>query len=247
MGGRLDAVIANVVRINAHKRRLGTAFPRLRWQFVIFGHNEHEIAMARAMAETLDMEFFPKLSRDEAYSPVRDQDAVRRAVPQAAATRAEFHERTGQDYAEGICNQLWDSPQVNWDGKLLGCGRNFWGDFGANVFEDGLDAAVNSERIGYAREMLLGRTPAREDVPCTTCSIYQQMLARGRFMDRDPLARGQAVRLADAVRLAEAWSQAGRTADARAVCRRVLLAEPTHVGALRLLFALEAGTGGKPL
>lgn len=190
VGGDFGAVIANIVRINAAKRRLGSEFPRLRWQFIIFGHNEHEIEAARAMAGVLGMSFFAKLSWDNDISPVRNPEAVRRAVPESVATRAEFTKTYGQDYVHGICHQLWDSPQINWDGKLLGCCRNFWGDFGANVFADGFEAAVNGERMEYARSMLRGVAEPRADVPCTTCDIYHTMQAGRKFIERNETARG---------------------------------------------------------
>ena len=90
----------------------------------------------------------------------------------------------GEKYASRICHQLWDDPQINWNGKVLGCCRNFWADFGGNAFSDGLIESINNERITYAREMLSGRRPAREDVPCTTCEMYHGMRDRSRFVVR---------------------------------------------------------------
>jgi hypothetical protein len=80
---------------------------------------------------------------------------------------------------------LWDAPQINWDGKVLGCCRNIWGDFGReNAFADGLVRSINNEKIEYARGMLLGNKAAREDIPCTTCSIYLGMKAEGKWLPR---------------------------------------------------------------
>jgi len=239
VNGRLDAVLANIVRVNAWKRRLGSKFPVLRWQFVVFGHNEHELEEAKAQAEVLEMEFAPKLSWDDAISPIRDLDAVRRAMPGQAATRAEFRERSGQDYAAGICHQLWDSPQVNWDGRLLGCCRNFWGDFGANVFRDGFVTAVNNPRMNHARAMLRGEAGPRDDIPCATCDIYLGMRRNGKFLHRPNLARGQAVSLPDALNVATDLHAAGRSADAARLCRKILAADPVHGGALSLLYRME--------
>ena len=61
---------------------------------------------------------------------------------------------------------------------MIGCCRNFWGDFGGNAFTDGLINSINNERITYAREMLCGRKQVRDDIPCSTCEIYIAM--RGR-------------------------------------------------------------------
>ena len=49
---------------------------------------------------------------------------------------------------------------------------------------DGLRESVNSETMSYARAMLQGQQPARDDIPCTTCEIYLGMRESGRWLDR---------------------------------------------------------------
>jgi hypothetical protein len=183
--GDFNTVIANIRTINAHKRAYHTDLPRLAWQFVVFGHNEHELPLARQMADDLGMEFRPKLTWDDSLSPLRDPEFVRQQVGVGASTRQEYEEQNGQNYMAALCHQLWgDMPQVNWDGKMLGCCRNFWGDFGGNAFRDGLLVTINSDKMRYARDMLRGRRPARDDIPCTTCEVYLGMRRRGRWLRR---------------------------------------------------------------
>ncbi|MBN1319911.1 MAG: cupin domain-containing protein [Thermoleophilia bacterium] len=191
--GDFSAVIANIRKLNALKSAYRSEFPRLVWQFVVFGHNEHEISRARSLAHSLDMTFRLKLAWDPDFSPVRDRAALRREV--GAADREEYRERFGADYAQSICHELWHSPQIDWDGKVLGCCRNFWGDFGANAFTDGLKAAVNSPDMRHARQMLLGKRPPRDGIPCTTCSMYIDRRAEGRWLTKGEIAeaRGPAV------------------------------------------------------
>ncbi len=189
--GDFDQVIRNIQSLNSYKRRYRTAYPRMTWQFVIFGHNEHEIAKARAMAHDLDMDFRLKLSWDPSQSPIRNEDNIRSEL--GVASREEYRRLHGHDYVADCCTTLWTSPQVNWDGKVLGCPRNFWGVFVDNVYEIGLLRGINSERIRYAREMLLGRQPARVDIPCTTCDIYLDMCRDGRWL-KDPVNSGPARR-----------------------------------------------------
>ena len=180
--GHVDTVIANVRRINEYKRLYRSPYPEMTWQFIVFGHNEHEMPAARKLAEELGMRFFPKLSWDDSFSPIHDEARVMQETGLPSATREGFREKTGHDYLGGICKQLWFEPQVNWDGKMLGCCRNFWGEFGGNAFEDGLEAAVNSEGMRYARRMLLGQEPARDGIPCTTCELYTHRLEGKRWI-----------------------------------------------------------------
>ncbi len=171
--GSFEKVIRNIGRINKYKRRLGSALPKLSWQFVIFGHNEHEILLARHMAEELGMTFRPKLNHSPHYSPVRDVERVRRESGLAVASRDEFVARTHRPYSFA-CTQMWDSPQINWDGKLLGCCVNKFGDFG-NVFEEGLVPALKGWKYTYAKGMLTGTRPPDPEIPCFHCKVFQKI------------------------------------------------------------------------
>ncbi|MFC1980307.1 radical SAM/SPASM domain-containing protein [Chloroflexota bacterium] len=187
--GNFETVIENVKKINLFKQQYQSEYPQLTWQFVIFGHNEHEIALAQKLASALDMSFYLKLAWDDRLSPVRDQEYVRQLV--GVTSREEYKQKYGVEYLHEVCHQLWNAPQINWNGKLLGCCRNFWGDFGVDAFNDGLLESINNDKIKYARDMLLGKKPAREDIPCTTCSLYMQMKAEGRWLVRSPLDPGE--------------------------------------------------------
>ncbi len=180
--GDFDRVIENIRQINHHKVREASEFPRLTWQFIVFGHNEHEIDRAKQLARELNMAIHFKLSWDPDFSPVREIARVLAETGLPAASREAFAEKTGTGYLSSLCQQLWLQPQINWDGKNLGCCRNFWGDFGGNAFQDDLVKMVNQGTMAYAREMLQGKELPRADVPCTTCSVYQQMRASGRWM-----------------------------------------------------------------
>jgi len=182
--GKFANVINNIRKVNELKQHYRSPFPELVWKFIIFGHNEHELLVAREMARELDMEFYPVLNRDPNFSPVRDPEAVRAATGLSVTSTDEYEALHGQSFLEIYCHQLWDNPQINWDGKVLGCCVNSWGDFGDNAFRDGLRASVNTEQIVYARKMLRGRAPPREDIPCTRCGVYEGMRKRGQWLER---------------------------------------------------------------
>jgi MoaA/NifB/PqqE/SkfB family radical SAM enzyme len=78
--GNFDQVMENIDKINAYKKQYKSEFPLLTWQFVVFGHNEHEIGKARQMACDRGMKFETKLNWDETWSPVRDKDMVRKEM-----------------------------------------------------------------------------------------------------------------------------------------------------------------------
>lgn len=174
--GSFDRVIAHVRVINEWKRHYGSDRPRLIWQYIVFGHNEHEIEAAMAMAESLDMTFHPKLNVVPEFSPVMDANRVMASTGLGKVA-------ADPDWGHVMCSQLWTSPQINWDGKVLGCCHNNWQEFGGNAFSDGLASSLNSEKLVYARRMLTGEVPARSDIPCASCEFYQRMASQGAWVD----------------------------------------------------------------
>lgn len=164
--GNFDKVIDNVKTINQLKQKYGNSNPRLIWQYIVFGHNEKDIISAKQLAKSLNMEFAPKLNAVPDYSPIRNTKKVLRDANFSSV-------RVKDDWGLVMCNQLWASPQINWDGNIVGCCHNSWATFGRNAFENNLDECFNSEPMIYAREMLMGHVPAREDIPCTTCEFFK--------------------------------------------------------------------------
>jgi len=186
VGGNFDRVIRHVRRTNAIKRELDSKVPKLIWQFVVFGHNEHELPAAKRMAKELDMEFRPKLSWDEKFSPIKDRDFVLEHTGLQAVSRSEFQEAESQDYSRRICTQLWMRPQVNFDGKVLGCCVNTWADFG-NAFDEGLLPILNGPRMDRARKMLMGQAEEDPNVPCTDCEKWKRIQQSGDWIREDEI------------------------------------------------------------
>ena len=184
--GSLERALAAVDDILHLKAELKSELPQLTWQFVMFDHNAAEFEQARAMAEARGMRFFPKVSWDPAV---------------ASQIEGQLTAADSTDWDSSQCSMLWVIPQINPDGRLLGCCANYWGDFG-NVFEQGFEAVYQGPKLTYARDMLRGKVPARADIPCTTCEVYQRQSSRGQHMSEQQLdgwygfARGIEHRLA---------------------------------------------------
>lgn len=176
INGNFERIINNLRKINFYKTKYGSLYPYLGWKFIAFGHNENEISKARFLAKELNMEFYFRLSWDdfyvESFSPVKDRELIRRESGLGVADREEFQEKYGTNYIDGSCRQLWLSPRINFDGRLLGCCINYWDDYG-NVFETNFKNCLNSEKLIYAKQMLLGLRESRDDIPCSNCKLYK--------------------------------------------------------------------------
>lgn len=170
VGGELKNVLANVRRINDYKKRHRRDLPRLILQFILFGHNEHEMDKAVMLARMMGMEVDFKLNIYPGTFPLRDPAVVSRRL--GYADKESYLEKTGRVYLRDVCLQLWRAPQVNWDGRLLGCSTNVWVSFADDVLCGSFAGDVNNERIRYARRMLMGQAPPRGDIPCSRCESF---------------------------------------------------------------------------
>lgn len=189
VGGNFDTVIDNIKEINRFKKKYNTDYPELTWQFIIFGHNEDEIPIAREMARKLDMAFITKLSWNPDLSPIKDRELIEKETGRSELSRGEVLEGSGRHYMRGICYTLWSGPCINWDGRLLGCCWSDKVDFGGNVFRDGFINVVHGEMISNARDTLMGRSSPMEGLPCTTCELYRCIEEKGDYLTEDEIYR----------------------------------------------------------
>ena len=185
--GIFSKVIDNIKKINRFKARYHVRYPVLSWQFIIFGHNEHEVQAARRLALDLNMNFSLKLSWDDLYgddvfSSERDCELIRKETGLDVANRKDYRRKYGREYRlTGCCLEMWREPQINFDGRVFGCSVNYWNDYG-NAFFEGLLPIFNSEKMRYAKYMLMGRQPPRNDIPCVRCTAYQTMQESGAWL-----------------------------------------------------------------
>lgn len=195
IGGNFERVIENIKIINHYKSIYKTNFPILLWQFVPFGHNEHEITQAQKMARELKMMFYVKLSWDEEISPLKEPEKIRSEVQSRVASQSEFLDKNKNNYMnQYFCKQMFQSPQINWDGRILGCCINSWGDYG-NVLGQPLTKTLNNSKIRYARQMLLGKVSAKPDIPCTTCYVYENMQKNNSYLQTSDIQESWLYRL----------------------------------------------------
>ena len=185
VGGNLRKVLHNIQRLNALKQRHGSATPHLIFQFIIFPHNQHQVERAKLLARMLNMEIAFKLDQMSYGQATPESEVARRLT--GYSSRADFLAKQKNYYIPIHCHELWLSPQINWDGKLLGCSRNFRKSYDDNCFEGDLLDHLNGERISYAREMLMGRRPLREDLPCGDCAVYAARLEHATWVTEEDL------------------------------------------------------------
>ena len=48
---------------------------------------------------------------------------------------------------------------------------------------------LRGDKMSYAKKMLQGQAPPRDDIPCTTCDTYHAIAAREAWLKRGPTSR----------------------------------------------------------
>jgi hypothetical protein len=139
------------------------------------------------------MIFYPKMNYGPEFSPLKDEQRVLEIVARIDGVPLRGLEKrlAADNYNLGFCSQVWMTPQINWDGKLLGCCVNSTTGLG-NVFESGLEAAIESPAYRRLKRVLNGQEEAGPDVPCGSCVVYQKRLYplyRRSFVVRKGLGR----------------------------------------------------------
>lgn len=139
VGGKLERVLESTRLVAAAKRELNSSTPLINMQFIVFKHNEEDIAEAERLAAELEADQFliktaQVYSDDEAATFLPDDDLFRRYEEDD-----EKQLRVKGQPAKG-CKVLWYSSMVNWNGDVAPCCFDKDVDFGMGDAFNGHDS-----------------------------------------------------------------------------------------------------------
>lgn len=172
--GDFDKVISNIKKLNAYKKKYNSVYPILQWQYILMPHNECDVEKASIMAKELHMNIFYKYECVKGEFNPKDRKKLEKITGLKYFSKEEYDNNNEKTYGSDFCYQTLFSPQINYDGRLLGCCMLWDEDFGINVFETGLFNALNSEKYLKMIYLLLGIEQSHEeieknDIPCLHC------------------------------------------------------------------------------
>ena len=186
VGGNFERVIDNVRKLLAYREAQGSKYPKVTWKYIIMQHNELEVGMAKQMAHELGIPIKFSLDWDKSYKPTH-VDFLKRETGLAWLTREEYEEEKKEAWCGNIiCNDMILAPQINWDGRLLGCCTYSTGDYGVNVFEVGLKKALRSKLYVKSKRCLLELHPKEQiygESPCYNCHARLVREKNGRCLN----------------------------------------------------------------
>ena len=173
--GDFDNVINNIKKINFYKKKYNSMFPNMIWKFILFNHNEHEIIKAKEMAKELGVGIVFSLPWGKNTYIPKDADFVTKETGLQFASVKSMESTTKKKFSLNLCARMFEAPQINYDGKLLGCCILYKEWLGVNVFEQGLKKALRSAEFLYSIGMLRGKYFPLDSSPCTKCNEYDIM------------------------------------------------------------------------
>jgi pyruvate-formate lyase-activating enzyme len=158
LGGKVDTALAGLRHVVDQRRRLGRSNPRIRWQFLVFPHNEDEVGAARRIAEEIGVDTF------EAFGA-----GGRRWTPEGG-----FEPPQPPARSEGLlCEDPWHYLAIDWDGAVHLCCRAFQARHVAGHMGDRPLAAIfDNDRFQLARRVIRDGIWEERDGPnpCTGCN-----------------------------------------------------------------------------
>jgi len=174
--GNLNLVLENLKYLLDYKKQKNSTLPEVKWQYVIMENTEdkEQIIGAKEMAKSLGIEICFKLTWDRSYIP-KNEVELKELTNLNYLTQTQYEKSTGKLYRRddkfnNKCGQLWSFPQINWDGKVMGCCANRI-PFNINVFdlgENSIQKLFNNEEFKSAKDWLCNKNT---DIitPCHSC------------------------------------------------------------------------------
>jgi hypothetical protein len=154
-GGDLERVLHNARLLVDARRRLGARRLRVVWEYHVFPHNQHEVALAQQLAGALEMEFCPTKGWviGEDFAPEQPMPGIR-------------------------CFYLWQRVTIRSQGAMSSCCGSFRAadDLG-DTSENGVMRAWNSDRFQMARQLFRDRNKATDEAQQLICYQCPVLLA----------------------------------------------------------------------
>lgn len=165
VGGNFENVIHSIKYIKKQKKIIKKKLPKIKLQFIVMRHNEHEIDKIKTISETLGIYLKIKtvsiLHEDEIgylptntdYSRYKTNIAIQPSIPQPRA-----------------CPYVWSWATITWDGDVVSCCKdphrtNLMG----TVISDTFQNIWRSEKfINFRKSLLLNRDSIKR---CKNCVL----------------------------------------------------------------------------
>jgi len=171
VNGSFSTAFKNLRMLITAKKKLGLAQPKIFWKFLVFRHNEHEIAAAKNMADDMEIEIkfqFAAANKKSFESTLENYNGK------------DFLKKFVRDY-DSPCEALWRNPIVHADGTVLPCCMISQKKHAAgNLFREDFKSIWNNDKYQEIRDVISGRAQASEALLCHRC-IFNPTMDNARY------------------------------------------------------------------
>lgn len=176
VGGDFNKIIDNIRLLVRKRAQLSKKNPFIEIQFIVMRHNEDEIdrisqLCAELGVDGLALEGLHPDMREELFSQdSRSIDKFKSWLPKKSKYSLFDYKNNRRKYNPKICNALWTSMVINWDGTISPCcsvyDKKY--DFG-NIFEDGLKKVWNNQKYRASRKLMGRKKKSGVETVCINC------------------------------------------------------------------------------
>jgi MoaA/NifB/PqqE/SkfB family radical SAM enzyme len=168
VGGDLNNVINNIKKINYYKKKFNSKYPILIWQFILFNHNIHEYLLAKKIAKKLNMKFWVTSNWYNKFSPINKSLVLKNLLKKEDYLN---YKNSFKENGIRVCQRFYKNPQINWDGKLMGCCINNNYSFG-NVFTGNFQKIFESNNYQMKINKIINKSLRIKNFnPCKKCEF----------------------------------------------------------------------------
>jgi len=170
VGGDFHRVMDNLKLLIKKKRQLNTIYPYIRWQFLVFRHNEHEIEQVQIIGRDLgiDVGITKAFIGNKDWIPLNNDYSHY----QIKGINYECTSECLKTPQEAMCNWPWEAIVINPNGSVSPCCsvEDEKDDFG-NIFQQSFIEIWNNQSFRVARRYIKDKktVPNRNNNICINC------------------------------------------------------------------------------
>ncbi len=154
IGGSLEKVLEGTKNIVEAKKKSKAKTPHIIWQFIVFGHNEHQLKDIKLLAKEYDVDELAIKS-----AQIYDYDTGNDLIPQNEEFSRYKKTQEGYQFKNKLLNhcwRLWNSCVITWDGKIVPCCFDKDGTYKlGNLAENSFDKIWQSPQYNLFRKQIL--------------------------------------------------------------------------------------------
>ena len=168
VGGDLNKVLEGTKNLIEAKRELGSSFPKVVFQFLVFKPNQHQIQDLRKLASLIGVDEV-KLKTAQIYDFENGNELIPSLDQYARYKKNDSGKYQIKSKLLNKCWKLWNSCVITWDGKVLPCcfDKDAKFEMGNIQFESFKQIWQNDKYVAFRKSLLKSR---KEISICKNCS-----------------------------------------------------------------------------